>query len=284
LGHLDFLLAANAADESEKRRLLHRCVTKTPFHLPALDLLAASGDEDSRRLLSLLAPSIPLSVDFGNIAKLAGFDLCRGDTSVYVTLYWCAEAASDLLLAGELVVTSEGATDQPTHITYPWFIGGEHRPTVRWQPGETVVETLRVRLESGMERISLVVRVAEHWRSYYCGRRGPFLVTSGNGAEMRPITADLGMHRIEDLSRCRSDFLTRKRTNPAECVLVDLIGDPQQLRDHRQEEPTAFARLQRQLGAVLALGDEPVPGANDEGERELSEETKDKLRALGYVD
>jgi len=284
LGHLDFLLAADAADETENRRLLHRCLRKTPLHLPALDLLAASGDEDSRRLVSRLAPSNPLSVDFGNIAKLAGFDLCRGETSVYVTLYWCAEAASGLLLAGELAVTSERATDQPTHVTYPWFIGGEHRPTVRWQPGETVVETLRVRLESGMERISLVVRVAEHWRSYYSGRRGPFLVTSGNGAEMHPITADLGRHRIDDLPACRSDFLARKRTNPAECVLVDLIGDPQQLRDHRREEPTVFARLQRQLGAVVALGDEPVPWANDEGERELSEETKDKLRALGYVD
>jgi hypothetical protein len=284
LGHLDFLLAVNAPDEPEKRHLLQRCVTKTPFHLPALDLLAASGDEDSRRLVSQLAPANPLSADFGNIAKLDGFDLCRGDTSVYVTLYWCAVAATDLLLAGELTVAGEGSADQPIHVTYAWFVGGEQKPTTSWQPGETVVETLRIKLDAGMEGISLVLRLAERWRRDYSGRRGPFLVTSGDGADLRPITADLGSHRIADLPRCRSDFLAGKRTNAAECVLVDLIGDPQQLRNHRRQEPAVFARLQRQLGAVLALGDAPVHAAMDEGEGELSEETKDKLRALGYVD
>ena len=257
---------------------------KTPLHVPALNLLAASGDEDSRRQVSRLAPTNPLSVDFGNIAKLDGFDLCRGETSVYLTLYWHCEAATGLLLAGELAVAKERATDQPTHVMYTWFMGGEQKPTVRWQPGETVVETVRIKVDAGIKRISLFLRVAERWRRDYSGRRGPFQVTSGNGADMHPIRADLGSYQVADLRPCASDYLARKRMNPAECVLVDLVDDPLQLRDHRREEPDVFARLHRQLGTVLALGDAPVRGAIEEGEGELSEDTKDKLRALGYVD
>lgn len=282
-GHLDFLLARRALGDAEKRDRLRACLEKTPYHRRALAELALADDEGSKRVLDRLTPSKRCVVRFGGVIQLAGFDLCRGDDCVYLTLFWEAEAVSSLLFAARISFSGSPAAEESSETTFSWFIGGEQRPTHRWMLGETVVETIRLSIEPATTELSITLRLVEWWRNAYSGKRGLFFVTSGNGVKTEPVTADLGSFRVNELPQCDADFLARKRGDPTQCILIDLLGDPGQTRDLRLENPEVFSKLHRQLGAVLTLGD--FPAREDDGkEVELSEETKEQLRALGYLD
>ena len=104
-GHLDYLLAQDARTEDERRELLRHCLHKTPFHRSALAELAALGERDAASVLARLTPEHPRSTRFGDLVSLAGFDLGRGDSEVYLTLYWEAEAVSAQTFSGKLAAS-----------------------------------------------------------------------------------------------------------------------------------------------------------------------------------
>ena len=283
-GHLEFLLAQVARSELERRERLVRCLERTPFHRSALAELASLGDKSSATLLERLTPSHRTAANFGDVVRLFGFDLCHGESCVYLTLFWEAEAVSGQLFAAKLAAsmrqTEGGAL---TNRWIWWFIGGETRPTCTWKMGETVVETVRLDIEPGITDLSLEVRVAEQWSALKSGGHGPFLITAGNAGKMQPVTALLGTHRLQELPRCETDYLALKRADPGQCVLFDLEEDPEQHRDLTRKRPDVFARLHHQLGALLTASDSR--GRRQEGtEVELSPETVEQLKALGYLE
>jgi arylsulfatase A-like enzyme len=282
-GHLDFLLAGLAPSGNDERELLRACLEKTPFHRPALAQLASQNDEVSRRVLDRLIPSNPRQARFGGVVALSGYDLCVGDSCAYLTLYWRAEAASSLLLAANLSITGKKTEGDSTEKYITWYIGGEQKPTHGWQLGETVVETIRLPIDSAVIELSITLWLGEGWREAYAAGLGPFTVTSGNGKEMMSVKIELGNFPLTELPRCDVDYLARKRSDPVQCVLIDLLEDPEQTADVRLEQPEVFSRLHQQLETVLTLGKEQAP-RGDGKEVELSEETKERLRALGYLD
>jgi len=282
-GHLDFLLAQDARTEDERRELLQNCLHNTPFHRSALAELAALGKRDPVSDLARLTPQHPRPTRFGDLVSLVGFDLCRGDSEVYLTLYWEAEAVSARTFSGKLAVSTIPSSGEPT-VRWPWwFIGSERRPTHTWNMGETVVETIRIEIEPETVELSLHLGLAESWRNLFSHLRGPFVVTTGNNEERVAVRADLGTHRVEEIPLCATDYLALKRSDPTQCVLVDLDGDPEQKRNLVQACPEVFSRLHGHLAALLASSDSW--GRREEAsEVELSEETVKQLQALGYLD
>ncbi len=282
-GHLDFLLAQIARTEGERRELLRNCVQKTPFHPSALTELTDLGERDAATDLALLTPVHARLTRFGDLVSLTGFDLCRGDSCVYLTLYWEAEAASSHTFSGKLAASMVPTSGERTERWLWWFVGGEQRPTHAWEMGEAVVETIRLELEPGTVGLSLKLRLAERWPSLYSNSRGPFVVTTGNDEGREVVKADLGNHRVADLPLCTTDFLDLKRSDPSQCVLVDLDEDPEQRRNLVHTRPEVFTRLHGHLAALLASSDSW--GQRDKAaEVELSEETIEQLRTLGYLD
>lgn len=282
-GHLDFLLAKNSQTEDERREHLHECLQKTPFHRSALAELAALGERDAASDLARLTPQHPRPTRFGDVVSLAGFDLCRGDSEVYLTLYWEAEAVSSQTFSGKLAASMIPHAGERT-VRWPrWFIGGEPRPTHTWKMGETVVETIRLEIEPGTVELSLQLGLTETWSNLFSRLLGSFVVTTGNSEERVAIRADLGTHRVEEIPLCTTDYLALKRSDPTQCVLVDLDGDPEQQRNLVHACPEVFARLHGHLQELLVSSDSW--GRREEAaDIELSEETVKQLQALGYLD
>jgi len=282
-GHLDYLLAQDARTEDERRELLRHCLHKTPFHRSALAELAALGERDAASVLARLTPEHPRSTRFGDLVSLAGFDLGRGDSEVYLTLYWEAEAVSAQTFSGKLAASMISSSGERT-VRWPrWFIGGERQPTHAWKMGETVVETIRLEIEPETVELSLELGLAETWPNLFSHLRGPFVVTTGNNEERVAIRADLGTHRVEEIPLCATDYLALKRSDPTQCVLVNLDEDPEQRTNLVHTRPEVFTRLHKHLEVMLAASDSW--GRREEAaEVELSEETVEQLRALGYLD
>jgi hypothetical protein len=145
------------------------------------------------------------------------------------------------------------------------------------------VETIRLELEPGTVGLSLKLRLAERWPSLYSSSRRPFVVTTGNDEGREVVKADLGNHRVADLPLCTTDFLDLKRSDPSQCVLVDLDEDPEQRRNLVHTRPEVFTRLHGHLAALLASSDS-WSQRDKAAEVELSEETIEQLRTLGYLD
>ena len=215
--------------------------------------------------------------------SLAGFDLGRGDSEVYLTLYWEAEAVSAQTFSGKLAASMISSSGERT-VRWPrWFIGGERQPTHAWKMGETVVETIRLEIEPETVELSLELGLAETWPNLFSHLRGPFVVTTGNNEERVAIRADLGTHRVEEIPLCATDYLALKRSDPTQCVLVNLDEDPEQRTNLVHTRPEVFTRLHKHLEVMLAASDSW--GRREEAaEVELSEETVEQLRALGYLD
>jgi hypothetical protein len=282
-GHFDFLLSRFAATEGERSELLRRCLLKTPFHRSAHGELAALGDQEAASEIASLTPQHHAPTRFGDLVSLSGFDLCRGDSCVYLTLYWGAEAVSTHTFAAKLAAKMVPESGKPKERWIWWFIGGAQRPTHARKIGETVVETIRLEIAPETVDLSLQIRLAERWQKVFSRNRGPFVVTSGNDDQRTAVVADLGKHRVEDLAWCDRDFLARKRLDPVQCILVDLDEDPEQRKNLVHARPEIFARLHRHLGTLLTASDSW--GQREEGaDIELSEETVEQLRALGYLD
>jgi arylsulfatase A-like enzyme len=282
-GHFQFLLSRDARTDSERRKLLQSCLRNTPFHSSALADLADLGEPDAAAQFARLTPRHPGRTGFGDQVSVTGFDLCRGESCVYLTLFWEAEAVSAHTFSGKLNAKLVGGSGEPSERWLWWFLGGEQRPTHVWKIGETVIETLRIKIEPETEQVSIKLQVAERWQKLYSRNRGLFVVTEGNDRERTVVTADLGAHRLEEIPPCTADFLALKRSDPAQYVLVDLDEDPLQKRNLVHTNPEVFSRMQRHLESLLIASDSWNP-QQEASEVELSQETVEQLRALGYLD
>lgn len=282
-GHFDYLLSATSRDEGARRTGLSRCVEKSPYHVQALLELASLGDDEATKTLEQLTPSHPCSVSFGGIIRLAGFDLCRGESCIYLTLYWDAEASSAAVFSANLLTRMRQTSGVTTDRWIWWFLGGSQRPTDSWRIGERVIDTVRVETEPDSSTLSFKLALLERWRMQASNNRGRFVVTAGNGAKKSTVRADLGTHRLDHLPCPEPDARVLKRSDPDQCVLIDLQGDPEQRRDVKGEQPEIFSRLHQQLGTLLKASDSWGQGPQGRAV-ELSEETADQLKALGYID
>jgi hypothetical protein len=164
-----------------------------------------------------------------------------------------------------------------------WFLGGSQRPTDSWRIGERVIDTVRVETEPDSSTLSFKLALLERWRMQASNDRGRFVVTAGNGAQKSTVRADLGTHRLDRLPGPEPDARDVKRSDPDQCVLVDLQDGPGQQHDVKADHPEVFARLNQQLGILLTASDSWGKGSQGRNV-ELSEETVRQLEALGYLD
>jgi arylsulfatase A-like enzyme len=282
-GQIDYLLALTASDRTLRRRHLEACRTKVPFHYAANRELAVLGNTDAIDRIAELTPSHELEVEFNGLLRLYGFDLCRRDLNVFLTLYWHADAICRHLFSATLFCEMKKSSGDPSGFSCWWFLGGVKRPSYSWLIGEVVRETIRIPIDPATADMNVRLHLEEQWRRLYSDERNSSAVTTGNGEERRVLIAELGVHRVEDLATDCVDFLTLKRTDPGQYLLFDLAHDPGQLHDLSSSRPEVFAGLSRQLGDLLVAGESWAAGL-DEAEAELSEATREQLEALGYVE
>jgi arylsulfatase A-like enzyme len=282
-GQLDYLLASVESEPSRRLQLLEACRAKVPTHLGALRELAAEGDADAADRVARLTPDHVMPVSFNDVVSLVGFDLHRHAEIVYVTLYWRAEISTRFLLSAAISAEMDRLSEAIGRTSLWWFLGGARRPSNSWLAGEVVKDIVRLPLERGSTRVRIRLNLAERWRQLYSDNRGPFNLTSGNGDGRRTIVAQLGEHDVGDIPTVDGDFLAKKRSDPAECMLFDLDVDPGQHTDLSSARPEILAGLRDDLVELLA-GSDSWSQDLDEREAELSEATRKQLEAIGYVD
>ncbi len=282
-GQIDYLLAITENDQTRRRQGLDACRAKVPYHNAANRELAVLGDSEAIDRIAELTPSHELVVRFNDLVRLNGFDLCRRETDVFVTLYWHADMICRHLFSAVLVTGMNLESGDANEFSCRWFIGGVRRPSHSWLIGEVVKETIRIPIEATTADLHVRLSLDEQWLQLYADKRGLFDLTTGNGAERRVLTADLGTHRVEDLSSDCVDFLTLKRTDPGQYLLFDLADDPAQQHDLSSSSPEVFAELSGQLGNLL-VASEGWAAELDEAAAELSQTTREQLEALGYVE
>ncbi len=141
---------------------------------------------------------------------------------------------------------------------------------------------LRVARDRSARSLRLALRVYPYWAFAYAGygARGDLAVRDASGRRLR--VAELGRFAWGELPVDATDWLARKRSNPAFHQLYDLASDPDETTNLLARKPEVFARLQPRLATLVERAEVEGSGGRS-SDVDLPEDLVDELRAIGYI-
>jgi hypothetical protein len=288
-GHFDYLLALRAADPSIREKHLRACIEKVPRHREALTLAAGQSWGDAlKKRLEEITPPRPCRFDLQGLFRLFGYEAKlsphgAGEPAVYLTLYWEALATMTRPYSTGLTIGYYGPRDfKSTHWIW-WFMGAAQRPTYHWKIGEVVRETVYIPLLDRLDEVSFALKPDSHWHSLYTEKLNPLELNIVDEEEgKRKAYAHLGRFKLVDLPVADADLLKRKRETTPFYQLYDLQADPLERNNLIGKHPEIFHVMKPKL--LAAMEAKEIPSQQPQGEeQELSEETLEALRQLGYI-
>lgn len=278
-GEIDFRLAAGR-DADGRDRLLRSCLIKTPRHRRALEVLDELGS------VALPGTAVECDFRFAGLLHLHGFSLlrCPDDPSrLALTLFWDSLARTNDAHSGEISVQTSDATGRTRSKSAWWFLGGRIRPTCERKIGETVVETVLLPpMPDDAERAVLTLRVTERWAKIYSNDRYEVVLPCYQESDPAGSGARLGSFELAQVAVAEHDLVRRKRRNPDQFHLFELSSDPGETENLVYSRPEVFGILRADLEMLMEGLSDQVPQAEGE-DIVLPEETRQKLRALGYI-
>ncbi|MHC4942093.1 MAG: sulfatase [Planctomycetota bacterium] len=286
-GHADFLLAGYTDDAELRNKLILDCLEATPRHRAALiqaeKLRLADHALDT---LKGMKPEKSCNYWFRDLIRLFGFKLKKtpDEDAFYVSLFWECLAPMKVPYAAELVLTYEATKERTRQKDIWWFIGGGDRPTTEWKVGEVVVDTVYMPLPNKVRRPTLSVKIYPHWDHVYSGRDNKYYLRISN-LEEEPLTeAALPTPPLKQIRVQEENLLHEKRGDKKFYQLYDLSADPEEAVNLADAQPEIFESMRDELWSMVdeSFVIEEEPG-EEEQEEELSDETLENLRALGYI-
>lgn len=288
-GQIDFLNAAGEDDPAKQEALLRQCLGKVPFHRRALlKACEKPWGEEFKKTAKVLAPPRRCAFDFQGLFNLYGFDAKRApagafEPAVYLTLYWEAMSSMTLPYSTGLTLGYYGPEDfSSTHWIW-WFLGAAVRATYRWKIGEAIKEKIYVPLLEDIEEVSFALRPDSHWTSLYTEKINPLYLTIVDESGKKKAYASLGRFKLDELPVSGEDLLQKKRESSQFYQLYDLKSDPGERDNLIDARPELFEAMKPKLLAMMKASEVPLAQDQQPEEAEISEETLEALRALGYI-
>jgi hypothetical protein len=288
-GQFDYLMAMREEDASRRDAQLRACLEKVPWHREALALAAEQPwGEAFKKKLEAITPPNACRFDLQGLFRLFGYEaklspIDAKEPAVYLTLYWEALASMTRPYSTGLTIGYYGPRDfKSTHWIW-WFMGAALRPTYHWKIGEVIKETVYIPLLDRLDEVSFALKPDSHWHSLYTEKLNPLELHIHDEAESkRKAYAHLGRFKVVDLPYADEDLLKRKRETTPFYQLYDLQADPLERNNLIDVHPEIFHAMKPRLLAAMETAELPLEQPPGE-EEELSEETLEALRQLGYI-